>query len=253
LVHLEPPDMGDEPLATFAETGGLAADTYSYGLTGTGAGTAFKMTTAGNVATLSTGASSVAGTAGGQLFGLNVTATDTTAGLSAPAAPVDVVVGLGHGNNTINLASIPGIVASAPTFIYDLGGTDAVNATGMTGPLWIEGGQGADTMTGGSGVNDYVYSATADSTPTAMDIITNFHAGLDLLDFTGLGTTFGPVVALAANATSLAAHSIGWQTSGGNTFVYANTGGNSQTLGTSAMKIELQGAVPLTSGNFAHL
>ena len=123
----------------------------------------------------------------------------------------------------------------------------------MTGNLWISGGQGADTMTGGSGVNDYLYSATSDSTSKSMDFITNFHAAVDLLDFTGLGSKFGPVVALAASATTLTGNSIGWQTSGGKTFVYVNTGGNNQALTSSNMMIELQGVVPLSATNFAHL
>jgi Ca2+-binding RTX toxin-like protein len=123
----------------------------------------------------------------------------------------------------------------------------------MNGNLWLDGGQGADIMTGGSGVNDYLYSATSDSTSKSMDVITNFHSATDVLDFTGLGQKFGPVVALSASATSLAAGSIGWQTVGGNTFIYVNTGGNSQALSSANMQIELQGSVPLTSNNILHL
>jgi hypothetical protein len=41
--------------------------------------------------------------------------------------------------------------------------------------------------------------------------------------------------------------------SGGNTFVYVNTGSPSQKLGATSMKIELQGPVSLSDGNFAHL
>ena len=167
--------------------------------------------------------------------------------------PLDVVVGLGKGTNTINLASLPAIVSSTPSFIYDLGGSDTINGAGMTGNLWIAGGAGADTMTGGSGVNDYLFGSTNDSTAKAMDIITNFHAAVDLLDFTGLGSKFGQIVALAPGATSLIGNSIGWQTSGGNTFVYVNTGGNASALTSVNMTIELQGTVPLANNNFVHL
>ena len=166
---------------------------------------------------------------------------------------MEVAVGLGKNVNTINLASLPSTVATAPTFVYDLGGSDTVNGTGMTGPLFMLGGAGADTMTGGSGANDYLFAATGDSTSKAMDVITNFHAGLDIMDFTGLGTKFVSVMALAASATSMLGASIAWQVSGGNTFVYVNTGGNSQTLATASMKIELLGSVSLTSSNIVHL
>ena len=86
-----------------------------------------------------------------------------------------------------------------------------------------------------------------------MDIITNFHATTDMLDFTGLGSKFTSVGALAASATSIAGGAIGWQTSGGNMFIYANTSGNSQALTAAAMKIELLGTVGLTGNNFVHL
>ena len=240
-------------VATFTQVGGPAADAYTYSLGGTGAGTSFTLATSAGVATLSSGNSGAVGASGGQLYALNVTATDVTTGLLSQAAPVDVVVGLGKGSNTINLASIPLIVPSAPTFIYDLGGSDTINATGMTGKLFISSGQGADTITGGSGVNDYLYGSTNDSSLTAMDIITNFHAALDILDFTGLGGKPLTVGALASNATSIGANAIGWQTSGGNTFVYVNTSGNSAALTSASMKIELLGAIPLTSANIAHL
>ena len=241
------------PIATFAQIGGSATDAYSFALSGTGAGTAFALATTANVATLSSGNGGAAGAAGGQLYALNVTATDTTTGLSAPASAVDVVVGLGKGSNTVNLAAIPGIAPAAPTFIYDLGGADVINGAGMTGKLFISSGQGADTMTGGSGPNDYLYGSANDSSQTAMDIITNFHAASDMLDFTGLGGKALSVGALASNATTVAGNTIGWQTSGGNTFVYVNTGGNSAALSAAAMKIELMGTVPLTAGNIAHL
>ena len=239
-------------LATVAQTNGPAGDAYTYTLGGAGAGS-FSLAASGAGATLSTGTSAPTGSAGGQLYALTVTAKDTTTGIASSAAPLDVVVGLGKGANIVNLASLPSMVPSTPTFMYDLGGSDTINGSGMTGNLWISGGAGADTMTGGSGVNTYMFSATGDSTAKAMDVITNFHAGVDLLDFTGLGAKFGPIVALSSTATSLVGNSIGWQTSGGNTFVYVNTGGNSSALGSANMVIDLVGAVPLASNNFAHL
>jgi hypothetical protein len=166
--------------------------------------------------------------------------------------PLNLVVG-GSTASTINLAFIGGMVASAPTFIYGLSGNDTIGGTLMTGKLFFEGGAGADTMTGGSGVNVYEYGTTSDSTPTAMDIITNFNVKLDTIDLTGIGGHFGTPAALGATATTIGASSIGWQVSGGNTFVYVNSGTGSEALSAANMKIELQGTLALTGTNIAHV
>jgi len=57
-----------------------------------------------------------------------------------------------------------------------------------------------------------------------MDIITNFNVKLDMIDLTGIGGHFGTPAALGATTTTIGASSIGWQVSGGNTFVYVNSG-----------------------------
>ena len=244
--------VGKTVMATIGTINGPPGDAYTYTLGGTGA-VAFTLATAGSGATLSTGNNAPVGAAGGQLYGLTVTARDTTTGTTSGVVATDVVVGLGKGTNTINLASLPSMTASAPAFIYDLGGSDTINGAGMTGPLFITGGAGADTMTGGSGVNTYLFGSANDSSARAMDIITNFHSGMDILDFTGLGTKFGSVVALGASASSIAGGGIAWQASGGNVFVYLNAGGNSQALTSATMKIELLGAVSLSNSNIVHL
>jgi hypothetical protein len=236
-------------LAKFAQMGGLSSDSYSYKLGGSGAA-AFSLSTSSNVATLS--ATNAVGAANGKLYALTVTTTDTMSGSSSPAVPVNVVVGSG-GSDTVNLASISGIAPAAPTFIYGLGGNDTINGAGMTGELYFDAGPGAKIMTGGSGVNDYEYAAASDSTKSAMDIITNFHASMDLINLTSLGTAFKSVAALSSSATNIAGHSIGWQTSGGDTFVYVNTGGKAEALTSANMKIELVGNVALTNTDFVHL
>ena len=239
--------------AQIAQTGGPSTDSYAYSLGGAAAGS-FRLATANNVATLSTGSAGVAGSANGTLDSLTVTATDTSSGNATAALPIDVVVG-SSGNDTITLTSLPGIVASAPTFIYGLGGSDTINAAGMTGTLFIDGGAGADTMTGGSGVNHYLFGAVSDSTSQTMDVITNFKAATDLLDFTGLGTSLsygGTSVSGHHGSLGVSAHSIAVQSSGGNTYVYVNTSGSSESLTATNMKIELVGSVSLSGGNFLH-
>ena len=253
----------NSPIATVAQVGGTSGDSYSYTLSGSGAGS-FALATSNNVASLSAGASGVTGGANGALYSLTLTATDTTDGMSSPASAADVVVG-SSGNDTINLAALVGSgLTATPSFVFGLGGSDTIDGTGMTSKLWIVGGAGADVMTGGSGVNDYIYGATSDSSPAASDTITDFHAASDLIDLTGLGNSLSWAGKLPASITTghgkhaattnqvLPAHSFGWQTSGGNTFVYVNTGSGSVAVGAANMKIELQSSVSLTSSNFLH-
>jgi hypothetical protein len=83
-----------------------------------------------------------------------------------------------------------------------------------------------------------------------MDDITNFHAAVDMLNLTGLGTALS--YAGQATTSRLAAHSVGWQVSGGSTFVYVNTTGGSESLSATNMKIELQGSIALSSRNIVH-
>ena len=235
-------------LASVAEVGGKSSDSFTYKLAGTGAAS-FTLTSAG---VLSTGATTVAGAANGKLYALTLTATDSTASLSAPATALDVVVGSSSADTVSIEALVGGASAAAtPTFIYGLAGNDTLNGTGMTGKLYFDGGAGADTMTGGSGVNDYLYGAAGDSTASAMDIITNFHVATDFIDLTGLGSTKLTYAGLFSGS-SLAAHSIGYQVSGGNTYLYVNTGSTSEALTATNMKIELVGSVALASSNVLH-
>src|ERR1051326_5621781 len=126
---------------------------------------------------------------------------------------------------------------------------DAIVGTGMTGALYFDGGAGADTMTGGSGINRYEYGSTSDSTPSSTDVITNFNVSLDVMDFTGISSHISKVGALGSTATSIGSHSIGWQVSAGNTFLYMNTSNRNESLASTNMKIELQGSIALTSTN----
>lgn len=237
-------------LATIRQVGGAAGDAYSFTLGGAGAG-AFKLTTASNVATLAAGAAGVAGAAGGRLYALTVTPKDVSSGNAGPASPLDVIVG-SAGGDTVSVATLTGAAgagAGTPTFIYGLGSADVIDGSGMTGTLTIAGGGGADRMTGGGGFNDYVYGAASESTVSAMDVITNFHSG-DVIDLTGLGTRLSFAGSVS---NSLAARSVGWAQSGGNTFVYVNTSGRSQSLGGVSMKIELLGNITVVGGNISHL
>lgn len=231
-------------LITVSSSGGTAGDAVSYTLGGTGAAS-FTLTQSGSAATIGI----KSGTASG-LYSLTVTPTDTTAEQVGTGVTMGVVVQTAA-SATLSLSTIAsGLGLAAPEFIYALGKGDKVVGTGITGSLWIDGGAGGDTLTGGSGANDYLFGATTASTPSAMDIITNFHIATDKMDFSGLTTALKVVG--TTSATTLAADSLAWQTSGGNTFVYVNTSGASESLTATNMKVELQGSIALTTGNILH-
>ena len=238
-------------IATASEIGGVSGDTFTYALAGSGAG-AFGLTSANNTATLTVGSSGAAGAANGLAYALTLTATDTTNGTSSAADPLEIVVGAG-GKGTIGVESLVGTQnASAPTFVLGLGSGETINGSGMSGPLFIASGAGADSFTGGSGANHYLFGSVADSTPAAPDLITNFHAATDLIDLTGLGITlnYGGKVGWKS---SIAAHSIEWTSSRGTTTIYVNTSASSKTMSAANMKIDLSGNISLASSNFLHL
>ncbi len=240
---------GNLAMANLMQQGGAAAHSYSYALSGS---SAFQVANAVGVPVISTTSAGAAGAAGGLLSQLSVTATDTTAtGSPSVSAPLDIVVGISAAD-AITLSAL-GANPATPTFIYGLAGNDTINAGTMNGPLWFIGGAGADTLTGGTGINHYLYGAAADSSPTAMDVITNFNAASDLIDLTGLQARLSDAGALAGTASTLAANSLGWQVSGGNTFVYVNTSGAPENLSATDMKIQLNGQVALNTGNVLHL
>ncbi len=139
---------------------GPAGDSYSYTLGGPGGGY-FSLASANNVATLSVAPWTLFGA---QLYPITITVNDLTTGLSSPAVAVNVGVGT-SGTEAVDLATVGGLVASAPSFLYGLGGNDTVNATGLTGKIWLDGGAGADTMTGGSGGTVYEYTASSTTPP----------------------------------------------------------------------------------------
>ncbi len=230
-------------LASFTETGGMSGDTYSYTLGGPDAAsftlTGSKLMAAGT---------GVTGAVNGKLFSLTVSATDTSGAGSAPspADPLDLIVG-SSGSDIIQVGSLAS--HSAPTFVYGLGGGDTIDGTGMTNSLWFAAGPGGgDTLTGGGGVNRYMFSNVNNSPASATDLVTNFHAGADLLDFSGISTARKCQGSLTG--TTINADSVGWQQSGGDTCVYVNTGSASASLGAASMEIELQGTIALASKNF---
>jgi hypothetical protein len=223
----------------------VAGDTFTYTLSGT---TSFALSSSSNQGNLSTGGSAVAG---GTVAGLSVQVNDVTNGTNSGPLPFEIVVGTSSADTVAINANTLGIAPFTPTIVYGLAANDTLSGSGMSGQMWFVGGAGADTMTGGSGPNTYLYAAASDSRPAGFDVITNFNAALDKIDITGIGVT-GLSFLPAQIGTTLPAHSIGWKQSGGNTFVYVNTTNSTESLGSANMEVQLNANVSLTAANLMH-
>jgi Bacterial Ig domain len=258
-------------IATFTETGGISGDAYSFTLSGANG---FSMSSADNIGTLSTGGTIVSGSTNGRVYALTVTANDTTNSTHSAALPFDLVVGNGqsssNGNDTIKLdtgSGNLGISAITPTIVYGLNGGDKIDATGMTASVWFVGGPGADTMTGGSGVDTYLYAATSESKPGSgnFDKISNFQpsgSNHDLIDFGSIvglpnidAAHTSAVQGLIGNGVQVLAGHVAWSTTGisGQTIVYGNTSTHSENQGSTDMEIHLIGTLTLNSADFHHV
>jgi Ca2+-binding RTX toxin-like protein len=178
---------------------------------GGAAASAFSITSQANVGTILAGPAGVSGAANGKLYSLSASAVDTTTGVTGAASQVAVVIGAGAGD-TIAVGAVLG-TSPAPAFIFGLAGNDTINASGVASKLWIDGGAGADTMTGGTGGTTYLYGGAAESVASAMDVITNFDVTRDLIDLRALGGTLN-VAGQVGTSGKLGGNTIAWQQSG---------------------------------------
>ena len=252
---------GDQ-IGTFTETGGSAGDSYSFTIGGTDSD--FNLGT--NSGVLSTGNTDLTGSSGGKVYALTVAVDDTTETTNSGPLPFDVVIGSSD-YSTINLETglnNLGISAATPTIVYPLNGTDTVNATGMTADVWFVSGVGGDKMTGGSGVNTYLYSSVSDSkTPNeggTPDTITNFNAATDIISFAAMAGITN-IQGLLSSTSTVEANSIAWIQGTGaeadDTIVYANIDSSSHHQDSHSgyeLEIVLQGvsAESLTDANASH-
>ena len=125
---------------------------------------------------------------------------------------------------------------------------------GQEGDDLITGGAGADTMNGGSGHDTFIYNATSESTIASHDTINGFVHAEDKIDFSNIGGITIDAVFAAAPPAAVAANSIVFFQDGGNTTVFANASGVSETAATADMMLVLTGvnASTLTSADFHH-
>jgi Ca2+-binding RTX toxin-like protein len=86
---------------------------------------------------------------------------------------------------------------------------------GLGGDDIIAGGGGTDFLYGGTGADRFLYTSAADATPAALDAIMDFEIGVDKVDLTAIRTG--------------ASDTFFFTTSGANTFLNVDLGGNGST------------------------
>jgi hypothetical protein len=176
---------------------------------------------------------------------------DSSPGLDHVVALFNQFIAAGfpdHDGTPITNALSAGVTLYSPSSKETL-----VGGSGDDFPI---GGRG-DTLTGGSGHNTYMYNAKADSTPSAHDTITDFNVTNDKIDFSaisGLNSNIQPVAInlLTSTPGNIAGHTIDVVTIGGNTVVYTNTSGSSESISThhEDMQINLTGVTSPTLSDF---
>lgn len=132
------------------------------------------------------------------------------------------------------------------------GGNGADTLHGGDGADRLIGGAGRDVMTGGDGADTFVFLSAADSATSraARDVITDFQNGIDFIDLSAIDANTGVAGSqdflFAGNVANSGVGSVRYVHVGGNTIVYANTGGN----GAAEFGITLLGLYDLKAGDF---
>ncbi|PPD51270.1 MAG: hypothetical protein CTY16_00130 [Methylobacter sp.] len=150
-----------------------------------------------------------------------------------------------------------------------LTGSGAINATGNSsaniltgnsgnnvldgaeGNDQLFGGLGKDTMTGGDGADVFLYNVATESGLLNFDVITDFsQGGADKINVSGIdaGTLLFGGLKAGVPTTVSAAHTLDYYVSGANTFLIADTNGDTSTI---EFKIQLTGfSGTLDAGDF---
>jgi hypothetical protein len=251
-------------LGTFTQAGGTAGDTFTFTMGGTNIGS-FAASAATNAETLAVGSSNLSASGShGQAYALTVQVNDATNSTHSSALPFDVVVANGSSSTiTINLeqgSQNLGIGAATPTIVYGLGdeaSSETINAAGMTAYVWFVGGISVATMTGGSGINTYLFSAPGESAQSAGDVqtITNFNMAKDIINISAISTVNKVQGLLTSTSTNVSANSIAWVQNGTSTDIFINpTSSSKSQTSSSVMEIVLGTftATALTDSTSSH-
>jgi Ca2+-binding RTX toxin-like protein len=120
----------------------------------------------------------------------------------------------------------------------------------------LNGGAGADILTGGGGIDTFKYLSVNDSHGGQADTVTDFSSGNDKIDLKAFSTTAFTTfkTGTLASATSLvAAHTVAWffDSANNQTIVYANpTAGALNGGSSSLLEIHLTGVSSVQAGDF---
>jgi VCBS repeat-containing protein len=240
---------GNLDLGAFVATGDPDQnDTFHYQLGGTDAALFSLNASSGELFTGTNGVNSQANP-----YALTITATDQANNQTSTNVSVWVA---GSGNDTLNGGS--GI-----DIMFGQNGSDSLTGNAGNDALLggpkdddLYGGAGADQLVGGAGKDNFIYKAISDSLNTAagQDTIYNFNSSgssQDTIDFLAISQITGYQGHLNDLSSTVAAHSVSWIESGGNTIVYANATGLAETQANADMKIILTGVnLGLSHDNF---
>ena len=254
-----------------------AAHTYAFGSANTGAAT---VNLATGVTTVNVALEGTAGTAG--VVGA-LTVAPTAAELVATPALVSTVNITSTGVAGAPANTVASLVAQAGSTFKVAGSQDltisaltnkgTVDASAFTGKLAITGSLGADTIILGTGADTVtvgytaatvgpVVAATAGSTYTALDTITNFakadtlvlqtltvNTAANLVKFDATNSVSFEQALISAETSITGAAVASWFNYAGNTYVVANTDtANSATaVGSTDLVVKLTGVQTLTA------
>jgi Ca2+-binding RTX toxin-like protein len=104
--------------------------------------------------------------------------------------------------------------------------------SGLAGNDTLNGGGGADTLNGGAGIDKFLFTATADSSPSAPDLIIDFVHGADIIDFSAIDANISSnasgnqAFSFGGQNSNVAANSVTWFESSVNTIVQADVDAN---------------------------
>jgi Ca2+-binding RTX toxin-like protein len=130
-----------------------------------------------------------------------------------------------------------------------LGGLGLDTLEGGTGNDTLNGAAGQDMLTGGAGNDRFVFSALADTSTAAPDLITDFVSGVDRIDLSALdaNATLAGDQAFTAVIASTASFTAAGQLKLVGGVLYGNTDAN---YSTSELAIRLTGVTSVTLGDF---